>query len=208
MVIIPRRSEWWRSATLTAGPCVSLPLNRQLQTACLVGLGRSPLVLRSDRRVSYASPAVRQLFGWSDEEIIGTDITDLLHPDDRRALGRFLGTVVAAPGAHPPVELRVRRGQDWVWAEAALTNLLDDPNVRGVVCNLRHSLRRTAHEEAETRTQQLQTALETRVVIQQAKGYLAGRCGITPQAAFDLLRRVRPAASAGAAGHVPPRRRP
>src|SRR5664279_208278 len=43
MVIIPRRSEWWRSATLTAGPCVSLPLNRQLQTSCLVGLGRSPV---------------------------------------------------------------------------------------------------------------------------------------------------------------------
>ena len=43
MVIIPRRSEWWRSATQTAGPCVSLPLNRQLQTSCLVGLGRSPV---------------------------------------------------------------------------------------------------------------------------------------------------------------------
>ena len=28
MVTIPRRSEWWRSATLTAGPCASLPLNR------------------------------------------------------------------------------------------------------------------------------------------------------------------------------------
>ena len=43
LVIIPRRSEWWRSATQTAGPCVSLPLNRQLQTSCLVGLGRSPV---------------------------------------------------------------------------------------------------------------------------------------------------------------------
>jgi hypothetical protein len=42
-VIIPRRSELWRSATLIAGPRVSLPLNRQLQTSCLVGLGRSPV---------------------------------------------------------------------------------------------------------------------------------------------------------------------
>ena len=73
------------------------------------------------------------------------------------------------------MELRVRRGRDWVWAEAALTNLLDDPTVRGVVCNLRLSLRRTAQEEAETRVAQLETALETRVIIEQAKGFLAGR---------------------------------
>ena len=51
------------------------------------------LVLRSDGVVSYASPAVRQLFGWSDEDIIGAAITTLLHPDDRDTLGRFLQRV-------------------------------------------------------------------------------------------------------------------
>ena len=132
---------------------------------------------------------MEQLFGWSDEEIIGAAITTLLHPDDRDTLGRFLQRVLAAPGAHPPVELRVRRDQGWVWAEAALTNLLDDPTVRGVVCNLRVSLRRTAVEQAETRAAQLETALDTRVVIEQAKGFLAGRMGITVDAAFEVLRR-------------------
>jgi len=147
------------------------------------------LVLRSDGVVSYASPAVRPLFGWSAEEIIGSAISTLLHPDDRPALARFLRRIFAEPGAHPPVELRVRRDRDWVWAEAALTNLLDDPTVRGVVCNLRVSLRRTTQEEAETRARQLETALQTRVIIEQAKGFLAGRVGITPEAAFELLRR-------------------
>ena len=37
-----RRSEWWRSATRTAGPCVSLLESRRPTTACLVALGRSP----------------------------------------------------------------------------------------------------------------------------------------------------------------------
>ena len=146
------------------------------------------LVLRSDGVVSYATPAVRQLFGWSNGDIIGAAITTLLHPEDRRALGGFLARVVADPGAHPPVELRVRRDRDWVWAEAALTNLLDDPTVRGVVCNLRVSLHRTAQEEAETRAQQLQAALDTRLVIEQAKGFLAGRDAITTDLAFDRLR--------------------
>jgi len=41
MVNIPRRSEWWRSATLTARPCVSLLKIGKLATTCLVGHRRS-----------------------------------------------------------------------------------------------------------------------------------------------------------------------
>lgn len=147
------------------------------------------LVLRSDGMITYASPAVFRLFGWPDEAIIGTSITSLLHPDDRPELGRFLEKLLNGSDPHPAVELRVRRGDGWAWAEVALTNLLDDPKIRGVVCNLRLSLRRHAHERAENRADQLQTALQSRLIIEQAKGYLAGRDGMTVQEGFDRIRR-------------------
>jgi PAS domain S-box-containing protein len=147
------------------------------------------LVLRSDAVVTYASPAVHELFGWQEEELVGGAIIPLLHEEDRLALASFLERVVTHPGAHPPVELRVRRGDSWVWAEAALTNLLDDPLVRGVVCNLRLSPGRLAREEAEAKAAQLETALESRLIIEQAKGYLAGRHGYPPEDAFQQLRR-------------------
>ncbi len=146
------------------------------------------LVLRSDGAVTYASPAVEQLFGWKPEELLGEPLMPLMHPDDRLALAGFLPRVVDEPGAHPPVEVRVKRDEGWAWADVTLTNFLDDPLVRGVVCNLRLSPRRTAQEEAETRARQLQIALDTRLVIERAKGYLAGKKGLDPEDAFAMMR--------------------
>jgi PAS domain S-box-containing protein len=146
------------------------------------------LVLRSDAMVSYASPAVHQLFGWDPDEIIGKSVVPLLHRDDLSSLADFLGEVVARSGAHPSIELRVRARDDWVWAEAALTNLLDDPSVRGFVCNLRLSAWREALDQAQEKVTQLQTALDTRLVVEQAKGYLVSRHEITPDEAFQALR--------------------
>ena len=44
-------------------------------------------------------------------------------------------------------------------------------------------------EDHEELTAGLQKALDTRIVVEQAKGFLVARNRIEPRAAFDLLRR-------------------
>jgi hypothetical protein len=74
----------------------------------------------------------------------------------------------AAPGAFDPADVRV--GQ--ALADVATISLLHERSMR-------HS---------DTLNEQLQTALNSRVIIEQAKGKLAERLGLDMNQAFSLLR--------------------
>jgi AmiR/NasT family two-component response regulator len=71
-----------------------------------------------------------------------------------------------------------------------MTSLRDDPAVRGTVCTLRDvTERRRDRDDLARLTEQLQQALSTRVVIEQAKGMVAAQRGIGVEEAFGVLRR-------------------
>jgi len=146
------------------------------------------LILKSDGTITWASPAVHTLFGWAEDDLVGSSFIGLLHPDDRATVSGFLEDAFRQPGVRPAHELRVHRGDGWSWTEAAFTNFVDDPLVRGVVCNLRRSLAHSARESARDRVAELEAALGSRLVVEQAKGFLAGRDGIDLETAFERLR--------------------
>lgn len=105
------------------------------------------LVLATDGIVRYASPAVDVLFGWQPEDLVGRSLTTFLDPRDSDALSRVLHQ--PGPQVGRVLELRVQAPNGATTAEAVMTDLRDDPSVRGVVCNLRHSERLARLRERE-----------------------------------------------------------
>jgi PAS domain S-box-containing protein len=97
--------------------------------------------------VSYASPAVANLFGWPLDEVVGTPLTSRIHAEDHHV---FEELMAADPAVAERVgELRVRAHGAWSWVEVAVTDLYTQPGSQGRVCNIRRSERLARLEERE-----------------------------------------------------------
>ncbi len=105
------------------------------------------VVLDGSGTFEYVSPAVETEFGYEPSDLVGEDITDYVHPDDiERALER-LGSLVGTPGGHETVEVRFDADGEWRWVEAYGRNLMEDPDVGGIVVHGRDITERRRREE-------------------------------------------------------------
>ncbi len=97
------------------------------------------VILDGKGRAINVSPSVERILGYTVEEAQQFNFDDLIHPDDRPMAMEKLKEVMANPGI--PVEGHVIRTKhkdgSWRWIAATLTNLLHDPEVKGVVDNFR-----------------------------------------------------------------------
>jgi PAS domain S-box-containing protein len=97
-------------------------------------------VLDADANVHWSSAAQTRLLGYpSGETEPDIPLADLVHPDDLPEVHeRFAEVFAGTPGHDRPVVARVRAADgSWHSLEMTAMNLLDDPNVQGVVINAR-----------------------------------------------------------------------
>lgn len=100
------------------------------------------VVLDAEGRLVYASPSGERLTGNRTEDVVGSDIFQYVHPDDRMVVARSFASVfepsAGDDGPNIPLQFRVLHNDGSVrFVEAISTNLLDDPAVNGVVVNIR-----------------------------------------------------------------------
>ena len=97
-----------------------------------------------------------------DHELIGDDVFQLIHPDDRELAMEALASTSSRPGLAPPLHLSVRDGQHaWRPVEIVARNLLDVPEVAGVVVTIRDRAEQArAEAELEDRERQYRQIVE------------------------------------------------
>ena len=97
-----------------------------------------PVLCDADAVIRYVGPSIVPLFGYHAADVLNRSGWDFVHPDDECELRDEWDELVATPGAQATWETRVRRADgSWVWIEERVTNLLDDPAVKGIVINVR-----------------------------------------------------------------------
>ena len=95
-------------------------------------------LLDKNLRVFYRSLSAERINGWSDTEILDSTLEDFTHPDDRQDVTRHLAEVGRRPGV--PLLLNFRsshRGGHYIWLECLFTNMLEEEDIRAIVCNFR-----------------------------------------------------------------------
>ncbi len=94
------------------------------------------IVADADGRLLHASSGLAKVFGYTSEEIVGSESWGFIHPDDVSAM-RVMFARVAAGGKTETGTFRIRNARDeWRWVEETMHDCLATP-IQGVVCNLR-----------------------------------------------------------------------
>jgi diguanylate cyclase (GGDEF)-like protein/PAS domain S-box-containing protein len=87
----------------------------------------------------YESPAIDRILGYSPIDGFeggpgGGKWTEMIHPDDVDKMSESVKRSISEPGEQPPVEYRIKDAEGrWRWFESRGVNLVDDPEIKGVV---------------------------------------------------------------------------
>jgi diguanylate cyclase (GGDEF)-like protein/PAS domain S-box-containing protein len=96
------------------------------------------LITDAETVLQYVSPSVAAMLGEQHEAAVGTPLLSLVHPADAARVSAAMHRFVAEQGQEIWLDFRMKSdtGQ-WRHVEQRVINLLADPDVQGLVANLR-----------------------------------------------------------------------
>lgn len=135
-------------------------INERAATALMTNTSDVTALLSRDGLFRFVGGASLRVFGYEPEGVVGCPMLDFVHPDDRPDAARRFARRLAEPDApFEPAVYRVRHAAGaWRHVEASARNMLDDPDVQGVIINVRDV---TDRVEAEGRLRASEALYQT-----------------------------------------------
>jgi len=96
-------------------------------------------IVAGDGHVTYASPPIERVLGWTPEDAVGRLITGVARPGEQAAAADHFARAVTSP-SDAPYNFRFRaraRDGDEVLLDVVCVNRLDDPEINGVIVSAR-----------------------------------------------------------------------
>jgi diguanylate cyclase (GGDEF)-like protein/PAS domain S-box-containing protein len=107
------------------------------------------LILDGGLRVTWSSATLGTTLGSPDAVPVGTDLLELVHPEDALPVARALLEPATGDATPPGLQLRLRHAdRTWRYLEASFSDLRSDTVVRAVVLHCRDTTERVARERA------------------------------------------------------------
>jgi len=95
-------------------------------------------IIEDDGSIIYQSPSLEKLFGYKSDELKGRNLFEFFHPDEISRFQKYLKEKHKKSGLVGTIEHRLQnKNGSWVHCESNCSNLLDDPNINGIVVSTR-----------------------------------------------------------------------
>ena len=92
-------------------------------------------ILDRNGTIIFQNPAVQHLLAITRDAVTGRPTFDFIHPDDRERIQRRIQECACVPGSEFVEVLRVtHKNGSWCHVETRGRNLLEDPNIAGILC--------------------------------------------------------------------------
>jgi len=132
-------------------------------------------ILSAEGTIMYESPAFERVFGYAQEEVIGRDAAEFVHPEDLAKVRNAFARRIQKPGSTASVEFRfLHKDGSWRVLDSIGKNMLDNPAVKGIIINSRDVTERKhaehALQESEERFRSLSASSPVGIFSNDVKG--------------------------------------
>lgn len=123
----------------------------RLSKALLDNMTDVIVLMSAEGLLRYVSPGIQALCGYHSEELADRAFADFVHADDLPRCDSVMQELLSSPASRIRAELRCRcKDGNWRLVEALSRNLVQTPDVGGIIVELRDITGRKAEQEEKS----------------------------------------------------------